>query len=591
MRGVLIALAALAIGAAVAWWSWGQRLDTRVGRAAALARLIAVAAVVLLLFDPGIAARMISPRPIVLLDNSVSMHAAGGHAADAARLAATLGDTATFGELSAGEPGAISAVDDALAGAVTGGRPVIVVTDGEITDATTLPPDLRDASTVRLVARTAAPDIALIGVRAPERLSAGDSLQVEIEAQRTADAPDTASVEVRAGTQVLLRGTVRFGGARRGRTLVRGALPAGFSGAHWLEIARTGAADGEPGDDVRWWSLTVTPTPGVVVLAAAPDWDARFLYRALKDVVASPVRGYAQVQPNDWRRMDDLHRVPAAEVQAAAKAADLLAVRGVVAPWQAMGKARLLWPPADVAGDWYLAPGAASPLSAAFGATTPDSLPPATAVTALDVASSSAWLGATARLARRGADVPVIGGRMLGSARVVTIGVDGLYRWAFRGGASEQVWRALIANAAAWLLATPDAAGARARPVTLVTQRGTPVRFRWSGAGAPVPIAVALDAGQGTRGDTLRFDGDGEARLALPVGRYRYTLDGGGVGTFAVEPFSDELVPAPVTLAAHEATQAPTPARRSLRDLWWLFALAVAGFGTEWLLRRRVGLR
>lgn len=590
ISGVLAVIVALLIGGGAAWWSWRDRLDGWPERTAAMARALALAALVLLFLDPGIAGRVLGVRPLVLLDNSVSMHATGARATEAAALAATLGDTASFGELAPGEPGSHASLADALTGALAGGRPVIVVTDGEVSDTAAIPSSTRAAISVRVLARPRAADIALTELRAPARLSAGDTLQVEVEAQRTPDAPDSVAVEVRHGTTVLLRGTLRFGTALRGRLQMQGALPAALSGELWLEIARAGAPDSEPGDDLRWWRLVITPTPGVVVLAALPDWDARYLYRTLREVVEVPVRGYVQLEAGSWRRMDDLRRVTVAEVNQAARGADLLAVRGVAAPWQALGRARLLWVPGEVEGDWYLGAATASPVAGAFVGASLDSLAPATAVTALERPTGNGWVGATARLARRGAEVPVMVGRE-GNGRTVIVGADGLYRWAFRGGVSEQLWRGLLANAASWLLATPGVDGARAVPVATVTERGRPVRFRWTGTGPATPLGVRLDQAGASRRDSLRFDGNGEALLALPTGRYRYALDGGGGGSFAVEPYSAELIPAPVTLPERAALTVPSPLSRSLREAWWLFALAALGFVVEWSLRRRFGMR
>ena len=115
---MLPSVLAVALAAAVAWWSWRGRLaDSVTARWAALARAVGLAALLLLLLDPDIATHRTDTRPLVLLDNSVSMHAAGGRAADAARLAGSLGDTATFGELARAEPGGQSDLRDALAGA------------------------------------------------------------------------------------------------------------------------------------------------------------------------------------------------------------------------------------------------------------------------------------------------------------------------------------------------------------------------------------------------------------------------------------------------------------------------------------------
>jgi hypothetical protein len=77
----------------------------------------------------------------------------------------------------------------------------------------------------------------------------------------------------------------------------------------------------------------------------------------------------------------------------------------------------------------------------------------------------------------------------------------------------------------------------------------------------------------------------------LLPGEYRYRLSGGGGGTVAVEEYSEELLPRPITLRDHEA-RARTPAgRRAARDWLWLFGLCVLGLAGEWMARRRLGLR
>ncbi len=293
------------------------------------------------------------------------------------------------------------------------------------------------------------------------------------------------------------------------------------------------------------------------MIADTPDWDSRALYRALKDVADAPVRGYAQLQHGQWRRMDDLRSVPAAEVAAAAKSADLLAVRGDVKSWRTLGRARLLWPEGVDAGDWYIGGGGISPVSGAFAGAEVDSLPPAVGVRSLDSTFTRGWVGATARLSRRGTPMPVIGGVEDRNGRTIAIGVDGLYRWSLRGGVADQVWRTLIANAATWLLAAPEGDSVRARVTEPVTQRGRAVLLSTGSAPElPTPLGIQLRGPHGEQADTLRFDGRGDASLAIGVGRYRYTLEGGGGGTFAVEPYADELVPGPVTVTEHAGVAA-----------------------------------
>lgn len=588
---LLLAAGALAAAALLAWWPWRGHLGSLLARVAVTARAAAIVAVLLLLLDPGLRSTLRGPRPLVLLDNSVSMHAAGGHADSAATLAAALGDPLPFGEAAPGEPGAASRLGDALAAAVTAGRPVTIITDGEISDVAAIPPDLLAQASVVVLPRDLGPDVAITEVRMPERLAAGDTLEVDLDLASLGGRPDTVTVEVRDGARVLLRGAVAMspdsGGMARARLALRGPLPEGLSGARWLEIARVGAADREPADDVRWRRLQITPTPGVIVLAARPDWDARFLLSALRDVTDGAVRGYVQLSAGAWYRMDDLRPVAVAEVRAAATAADLLAVRGDTTPWRRSGRARLLWPSGHRAGDWYVGPAGLSPISGAFALVEPDSLPALPAATAL---TGMEWTGMVVRAARRGAEVPVVGGRVDGG-RTVVIGVDGLYRWAFGGGEAEQAWRAMIAEAATWLLATPEGTRATARPVAAVTERGRPVIFRHVGDDAPAPLPIALTGDSGVRADTLRFDAEGRAALVLPVGRYRYAFGDGVGGELAVEPYATELVARAPTLAAREAVVAPVPLRRSLRELLPLFVLAVVGFSVEWILRRRLGLR
>jgi hypothetical protein len=115
--------------------------------------------------------------------------------------------------------------------------------------------------------------------------------------------------------------------------------------------------------------------------------------------------------------------------------------------------------------------------------------------------------------------------------------------------------------------------------------------FEWIGSGSPAPLSVTWSGGGEQRKDTLHFDGSGRAATWLRAGEYRYRLDGGGGGTVAIEEYSDELLPAPVTLTAHEPRAAALAGRSSAREWLWLFGLCVVALSGEWLARRRLGLR
>lgn len=582
---MLGALLAVAGGVVLAWASWRRSDRSRAAAAATSARGVAVFALLVLLLDPAIGTRRREPRPLVLLDRSLSMFASTGHAADAARLAASLGDTVAFGWLAPGIPGGQTQLAPALTAATASGRRLIVVTDGEVADAAEIPADLLAATTVRLVPRTPVADVALTAVRGPVRISARDTLRLEVDGWRSSgERADTASLTVRDSARVVGRGVLHFTGARAS-VVVPVQLPASDTGAQWLTVSLA-APDDEPDDDVRWWRVEVSRTPAVVVLAATPDFDARALYRALRDVVGVPVRGYVQLRAGVWRRMDDLASVHANAVTLAARGADLLAVRGDPGPWRTAGKARMLWVPGTSPGDWYLRPAGASPVSDAFAAISADSFPAAPAVAAIDT-THAAWIGVRAQLVRRGAAVAVIAGDTGVGGRTVWFGADGLFRWALRGGTTDQSWRTLVAAAAGWLLAAPGGDSADVVVDDAVVERGMPVRFHWASATRPL-LPVTFTATGFQRADTLRFDPAGDAQAALPVGRYHFRTARGS-GGFGVEPWSNEFIARTPDMRAHVARGGATSPHESWRDRLWLFAIAVIGFAVEWMVRRRAG--
>jgi len=585
---LIILVGALLAASTLAWLPWRGQLDATPGRIGAAARLIGILALLALLLDPGLRASLGPSRPIILLDNSVSMHATG-MPIDSLRLALeSRGEVIPFGELAPGVPGGDSRLGDALAAAVTVGRPIEIVTDGEVSDAAAIPADLLAQATVHLVPRPQGNDIAITGVDMPASVAAGDTLVVSVELLVHGELPtDTLRVEVREQDRVLLTGGTA-GAGRGGRHVIRlrGVLPPDVQGERWVQVVQTGGPDIEPANDIRWRRLRVTTAPGIVVLRATPDWDGKFLLATLESITDAAVRGYVQLRPGAWYRSRDLSAAPMAEVRAAANAAELLAVRGDTVAWRTSGRARLLWPTGQRTGDWYAAPGDLSPISQAFAGVEADSLP---ALPAAGTAGRGDWIGLTAQLARRGTPIPIVVGRV-GNGRTVVFGAEGMYQWAFRGGEAEQAWRAMVAQVATWLLTTPAATPHLAEPSEPVVERGRPVRFRYTGGGAPRPVGLTLTRDTVVRTDTLRFDAEGMAQLVLPVGRFAYQFAGGMGGTLMVEPWSHELIPAPATLEAGTAVVAPTPVRRSLRDLVALFGLALLGFTTEWILRRRLGL-
>src|SRR5439155_680246 len=77
-----------------------------------------------------------------------------------------------------------------------------------------------------------------------------------------------------------------------------------------------------------------------------------------------------------------------------------------------------------------------------------------------------------------------------GGARRATVAAAGLFRWAFRGGASAEAYRAVVAALADWLLAGGARGWERFVPVTHAAPNGMPVAWRWTGAGSPRDVTV-----------------------------------------------------------------------------------------------------
>jgi hypothetical protein len=541
-------------------------------------------------------------RPLVLLDASLSMGAAGGRWAEAKDSAARWGEVRQFGDTRPGTDSAAtrgrSLLAPALLAASASERPLVVVTDGEIEDVREVPPDLLTRSGIRLFQRASQPDLAVTRVTGPSRVSERDSIPLEVDVQPMGGkAGDSVAVEVLSGSNRLASETVRLRGEAGGRARIVVSSAALSSGDHLLRVALARSRDAEPRTDSRLHLVTVAPTPGVVFLAAPADWDSRFLYRTLREVGQLPIRGYVRLDGNRWRSMTNLRPVPIDIVRREARRADLLILKGGVTDLADGTTARGIWSwpsgeggQTQISGDWYLSQSDASPVAGVFLGQPVDSFAPSFLLTPMETGPRD-WVALYAQLGRRGPQRPAVFGRQEGRIRRVMVAVEGLWRWPFRGGSSEQSYRSWVAATTSWLLGGVDSARGIAKPVQAVVPNGRPVIFEWLASGSAVPQAVIWSSTGGQRIDTLHFDGDGRAPIWLQPGEYRYRLAGGGVGTVAVEQYSDELLPRSVTLTAHEGRDARSTARSTARDWLWLFGICVLALSGEWLARRRLGLR
>ena len=585
----------------------------RVTLGLAALRATGVGALVLLIWNPAAVRLGGGPAPrLVLLDASLSMAGRGGHwaaALDSARALARgdviwrFGARVTAFDSTAPRDGA-SRLAPALAAAAARGGPVAIVTDGVISDPADVPADLLRVGRVVVLPRTPFFDAFVSDISGPSRIGARDTLRLRVSygAAGMRDARSgmrDASLTVTSEGRRLTSRRITLpdsGTVSTDLTLPASRIP--HPGWVAVEVGLEGVGDEEARDDARRFVLQVSAQPSIVVLASPPDWDTRFLAHALEDVAHAAVKVLVAADPDGtrWRDAATLAAVPTGEVARAVRGAELLVEAGEPATFTRVSSSRgavLLWPLGRrQEGDWYVQSPAASPIAGELAGVAWDSLPPVTALGELAPDSATAIV-LTARLARRGPPRPVIALSQRGGKRRAVIAAGGLYRWAFRGGASGEAYRALVAGLTDWLLAGGEGSEDRFLPVATVTPNGLPVQWRWTAAGEPRAVVLSLTSARGRQQDTLRFDAGGRAELWLPPGEYRYAAaEGPERALVVVDTYSDEWRPAPVVVAAHAGASAGEGrlAGVALRDRWWLFVLAIAAFAGEWAWRRRQGL-
>jgi hypothetical protein len=570
-------------------------------------RTVGLGAVLLLLINPSRSRPVAGGSPpLVLLDASLSMAGTSGpwtSALDSARRLGAGGSIWRFGSdvdaFDSTQPhDGQSLLAPGLAAAAARGGPVIVISDGAIADSADLPPDLRRRPRVVVLPRAPFFDAYVASVDGPRRVAVGDTVRLRVAygvaGPRPPGAAQRATIVVSAAGRRLTSRAVTLPDSGSLATEVVIAPSLLVPGFQAVDVRLEGAGDVEPRDDARLLVLEVSAQPAAVVLAAPPDWESRFFAKTLAEVSRVPVKLLVQTEPAKWRDGTTLAPLGADAATRAISGARLVALIGDparLAPYRRRG-GTVLWPFTTArAGDWYVDPPPSSPLAAAFAGVDWDSLPPAQGVVELP-ADSTAIVVLTARLGRRGVSRPVAVVRDSAGVRSATVGGTGLWRWGFRGGAPAEAYRSLVAAIADWLLSDAAAGKERFGPVSEAVPQGMPLVWRWRGGGAPSATAITLDSPAGAQAATLRFDAQGEATLHLAPGVYRWRAGDQGTerGLVAVEQYSDEWRPARAVLAPQPGEAGDVRRDVGARDLWWLYALAIAAFAAEWAWRRRQGL-
>jgi hypothetical protein len=570
----------------------------------ALLRSLAVAIVVaMLLGAPGGRSKPLAPE--IALDASESW-TRGGAACDRWRAAlasaagAGSGTRLRFGDSTRADNANGAPTDRAsrlrgVADRASGsGRPVVVITDGELDDAEVLGSLPRGSRAIVLPCRPG-PDLAIAALETPRTLLAGDTTTVRLTLAAGAAGAPAGRLEVRLDDQVLGAQPVPALGAFAEQAVALQGIGEGADRAAVLRAVFTGRGDTEPRNDTLSIGVDVSRAAAAVFVSTTPDFDAREAVAALRGVTSLPTRAYYRVAPGAWRADGSLARVTEADVRAAVRDAPIVILHGDTTlfgpPRSATRGALLLFaPPTDDEGEWLAAATPASPLAPALSALPFDSLPPLSVAPAMP---RGEWQGLVVREPGAGGErrVALVGWES--PRRIAVLGASGFWRWRFRGGQRADAYGAFFGTLFDWL-----AAGRSDRrsvvPDAGVFRAGQPLRWR---RGSPTDSVVSLTLtrrGAPARTDsiTLRFSENATVVESPPVPPGVYDVRvANGSSVIVVNP-STELLPRRPTVQSGRIGGRPSLADAPLaRELGWLYVVVVLGLCAEWLLRRRVGLR
>lgn len=594
-------LLACAAGIAAAIGLYGVRLPSGAyRRTLAALRALAVLVAVALLLDAPIGAGA-PAAPMTALDASASWGQGGArrYAEAQARAASAGGQPLLFGDSvrtapSPESPSDIaSRVGPAVDRAAALGRPLTVITDGQIDDPETLGA-LPAGSKVEVLPAPDAIDVAVRSLELPPSAAPGDSLELRVLVVSAGAPVPAAAIAVRLpdGAAVATASLAAFAPWSEREWRVRVRVPERRD-ALVVRVIVTASGDAERRNDTLSTVLDVRGSPAAVFVSTAPDQDARFALDLMRGALAFGVRGFMRVAPGQWREDGALTRVDEAVVRDALARAPLAVLHGDTAYFGeprglSRGALALVVPPRDDDGEYFTERAAASPLAPALSGVPWDSLPP---IGVGPAPLGTSWSALSARRARRFDDRVVIAG-FDEPRRIAVLPVRGLWRWKFRGGRSADAFAAVWGGVLDWLAEgrTDERAVFAATPWL---REGEPVTWR-RGASRDSSLTLRLrrDGAATEHRVTLQFrDALSSATSApLTAGIWRATTPG-GTSTFAVNPSAEWVPRRPILSRSVTAGPPAAGARASMRGGWWWYALVIALLCAEWWMRRRVGLR
>src|SRR5918992_1009482 len=304
----------------------------------ALLRGLAATLVAALALDAP-AGRARRPAPFVALDVSSSWlrggDSAGWRAAHDSVAAARgdsvflFGDSLRPAEGTAGPPADLaSRVAPAVERALGVGRPLTVVTDGEIADPEALN-GLPAGSRVVVVPRAAQVDAALASIEAPRAIVDGDTIEVRVTVAAGAGGAPAGALTLTLDGRLLGRTPTAPIAAYGERSLsIRAPVGGGRVGPAVLRASLSTAGDRELRNDTLAAGVQIARGAGAVFVSTAPNPDARFALGVLRGALSIPTRGFYRVAPTAWRLEGALKPVSETEVRAAMREAPVVIIHG-----------------------------------------------------------------------------------------------------------------------------------------------------------------------------------------------------------------------------------------------------------------------
>lgn len=474
------------------------------------------------------------------------------------------------------------------------GRPVVVITDGELDDADLLSTLPRGSRTV-VLSCTPAPDLAVSALEAPRSLLTGDTVRARVTLLAGGAGSPAGVLEVRLDDRLETTVPVPALAPFTERSLELRWIVTGSARGSVLRAIVRADGDREARNDTLGLGVDVSSAPTAVFVSTAPDFDAREAVAALRGVTSLPTRAYLRVAPGAWRSDGTLTAVAESEVRAAVREAPVVVMHGDTAlfgaPRTATRAALLLFaPPRTDEGEWFASGAPPSPLAPVLSALPFDSLPPLSVSPELP---RGEWQGLeTRRGGRQGDRRPALVGWET-PRRVAVLGAAGFWRWRFRGGEPADAYGALFGSLFDWL-----AAGRADRRASLpdgaVLRAGSAIRWRRGAPADSTAVVYLTRRAAPARTDTVTLRFPDGANLSespsLSPGIYDVRTSGGG--SVLVVNESPELVPRRATVRSGAIGGAASLTDSPLaREIGWLYLLAILMLCAEWLLRRRVGLR